>query len=151
MSFRTLIGIVAAMVLTLGLVFTPSMASATTSSGDFFDYGTDEDPSGINKIGSESGLRLGEPEGGAVGAVVGVINIFIGLVGLIAVILFLYAGFLWMTAAGNEEKVTKARSMMIAAVIGIVIIFLAFALSKFVINKITDISGAGDSGTGSFE
>jgi len=143
-------GIAVAIVLALGLMLVPSMTYAVDEPEpveDFFDIGTDDDPAGIDAVGA-SGLRLGEPEGGALGAVVGVINIFIGLVGLIAVVLFLYAGFLWMTAAGNEEKVTKARSMMIAAVIGIVIIFLSFALSKFVISKISDISGAGGTTSG---
>ncbi|PIR56886.1 MAG: hypothetical protein COU72_03860, partial [Parcubacteria group bacterium CG10_big_fil_rev_8_21_14_0_10_41_35] len=37
-----------------------------------------------------------------------IINIFLGFLGIIAVLLILYAGYMWMTAAGNEDQVAKA-------------------------------------------
>jgi len=65
-----------------------------------------------------------------------IINAALGLLGVILVVLFIYAGFLWMTAAGNEEKVKKARGMMTNAVIGMIIIFAAYAITQFVIDAI---------------
>lgn len=65
-----------------------------------------------------------------------VINIVLGVLGTIATILIFYAGFLWMTAAGNEENVTKAKSIMSAAVIGLVIILAAFSISTFFIKNV---------------
>lgn len=46
--------------------------------------------------------------------------------------LALYAGFLWMTAQGNEVKVTKAKGILIMAVIGIIIVTSAFAITAFI-------------------
>lgn len=60
----------------------------------------------------------------------------LGLLGIVMVVLMLYAGFLWMTAMGNTEKVDKAKSTISRAIIGAVIIFSAYAISGFVISAI---------------
>ena len=65
-----------------------------------------------------------------------IINVFMGLLGIIAVVIILYGGFIWMTAAGNEERVDKARKMIVAGVIGLAIILSAYAIASFVINSI---------------
>lgn len=64
------------------------------------------------------------------------IQLALGFVGLIVFGLFLYAGFLWMTAQGNEEQVGKAKQMMGNAVIGFVIVTAAYAIASFVIGQI---------------
>lgn len=71
-----------------------------------------------------------------------IINIMLGAVGTIVVILFIYSGFLWMTAAGNEEKITKAKRILANAIIGTVIVVMAYAISYFVINQLLRASGA---------
>ncbi len=67
-----------------------------------------------------------------------IISYFLGLLGLIALLLILYAGFTWMTAGGNEEKVSQAKRILTQAVIGLVIIMSAFAITQFVIGAITE-------------
>ncbi|MBI5622056.1 hypothetical protein HY933_04315 [Candidatus Falkowbacteria bacterium] len=65
----------------------------------------------------------------AVPRVVGLaINTAISLAGIIAVFFVLYAGWLWGTAAGNEEKITQAKSIMQNAVIALVIILSAWLI-----------------------
>lgn len=64
------------------------------------------------------------------------IQIFLGFLGVIALVLVVYGGFLWMTAAGNEEQVTKAKDLLKNAIIGLIIITLAFAITNFVITSI---------------
>lgn len=71
-----------------------------------------------------------------------IINIALGAIGTIVVILFIYSGFLWMTAAGNEEKITKAKRILTNAIIGTVIVVMAYAISYFVINQLLRASGA---------
>ncbi len=71
-----------------------------------------------------------------------VINIALGFLGIIAVIIILYAGFRWMTAAGKEDQVGEAKKMIVQAVIGLAIIFLAWAISSFVINQLMEATGA---------
>ena len=62
------------------------------------------------------------------------ISIIMGLLGMIAVILMLYGGFIWMTAAGDDDKVKKAKNIIITATIGIIVIFAAWALATFAID-----------------
>ncbi len=63
------------------------------------------------------------------------INVFIGLLGVIMVVLVLYGGYLWMTAAGDPEKVKKGRQIIIMASAGIIVILAAYAISTFVITE----------------
>jgi hypothetical protein len=58
------------------------------------------------------------------------------LVGIILVVLMLYAGFLWMTAGGEEEKVTKAKGLIRDAVIGLAIVMAAMSISIFVVRTL---------------
>lgn len=65
-----------------------------------------------------------------------VINIVLGLLGIILVCIIIFAGFLWMTAQGDAEKVKKAKAMIGNAVVGMVLIFAAYSISSFVITKL---------------
>jgi len=62
-----------------------------------------------------------------------IINGVLGIVGSLALAMFIYGGFLWMTAAGNAEQVTKGRNVLVWATLGIIIIFSSYALVRFVI------------------
>lgn len=61
-----------------------------------------------------------------------IINYFLGLLGLVAVAFLIYAGVLMVTAGGNDEQVTKARKVIMYAVVGIVIILLSYTIVTFV-------------------
>ena len=74
--------------------------------------------------------------------VANVIKVVLGFLGTIAVVLIIVAGFQWMTAAGSEDKIAKAKKIMTAAVIGLVIVLMAYALSTFVINAIISATTA---------
>lgn len=68
--------------------------------------------------------------------VANIIKWLLGLVGLILVVIIMYAGFLWMTAAGNEDQITQAKSTMRNAVIGLAIILSAYSIVLFVLNML---------------
>lgn len=70
-----------------------------------------------------------------------IINVALGLLGIVAVVIVLAGGFTWMTAAGNEEKVDKARKMIFAGIIGLAIILSAYAISRFVITSLITATG----------
>lgn len=77
-----------------------------------------------------------------------IIRVALGLVGIIMVGLGLYAGFLWMTAGGNEEQITQAKSVLRNAVIGLAIILSAYSIVSFVMNMLgVGGGGAGESQT----
>lgn len=70
-------------------------------------------------------------------AVVGkLIGSALGLLGIILVVIIIYAGFLWMTAQGAEDKVKTAKTMIKNAIIGMILIFTASAITNFVLNNI---------------
>jgi hypothetical protein len=72
----------------------------------------------------------------------GIIQAALGLLGIVLVVIIIYAGYLWMTAAGDDAKVTKAKKMIANAVIGMILIFAAYAITGFVITSIiTGTSG----------
>ncbi len=54
------------------------------------------------------------------------------LAGAIAVIYLIYGGLLYITAGGDAEKATKGRTALINAIIGIIIIALAFVIVQWV-------------------
>lgn len=76
------------------------------------------------------------------------INIFLGLLGVIFLIILLYAGFLWMTAGGSAEQVEKAKKFMINAVIGLIIMLAAYAITQFIMGALQRSFNAGGSGSG---
>lgn len=72
-----------------------------------------------------------------------VIRAFMGLLGIVAVLLILYGGFRWMTAGGNEDQVGEAKKIIISGVIGLIIIMSAYAIATFVINAIVNGTSGG--------
>jgi len=100
------------------------------------------DPSTGNALGGLEATNLGNGQGaGQAGAqlpiLVGkIIRTILGLLGIIFVVLMVYAGFLWMTARGESDPVDKAKSIIQQSIIGVIIIFLAYAITGFVINAI---------------
>ncbi|MBU0898151.1 hypothetical protein KJ806_03410 [Patescibacteria group bacterium] len=66
---------------------------------------------------------------GTIGTIVGIV---LSLLGVVFLILTVYAGFNWMTAAGEEERVTKAKETLTRAVIGLIITLGSYAIWAFV-------------------
>ncbi|MEK7538198.1 MAG: hypothetical protein AAB619_04480, partial [Patescibacteria group bacterium] len=58
----------------------------------------------------------------------------------IAVTMIIYGGFTWLTAAGNEENVEKAKRIISAAVIGLIVILLAWAIVIFVARTTANVT-----------
>jgi type IV secretion system pilin len=71
------------------------------------------------------------------------IKILLSFLGVIFVVLIIYAGFLWMTSAGNEEKIGKAKKTMTAAIIGLAIVLAAYSITWFVLDTILEATKGG--------
>ena len=69
-----------------------------------------------------------------------IINGVLGIVGSLALALFIYGGVIWMTAAGNAEQVTKGKNVLVWATLGLVIIFSSYALVRFVLYDLVGAS-----------
>lgn len=99
----------------------------------------------VDNTGSSIGLATAD----LLSTVTNVINWVLGLLGLVAVSYIIYAGYQWLTAGGNEERVTKAKKILTNAVIGLVVILFAWAIVNFIINGDNNSNGGGGGGGGS--
>lgn len=90
------------------------------------------DPFGIGGPGGIKGAQ-----GQEVQYLIGrIISVMMGLVGSVALLMFVYGGFLWMTAAGNEDRVKKGKDVLLWAVAGLFIIFTSYILVYFVLGSL---------------
>lgn len=106
------------------------LASVALLLSPIVSFAQPSDPLGLD-YGSQTGLSGGDLRV----TVARVINVSLGLLGTIAVVLIIYAGFKWMTAGGEEEGIETAKKIIFAAVIGLIIIASAYAISQFVITQ----------------
>jgi cytochrome bd-type quinol oxidase subunit 2 len=72
-------------------------------------------------------------EGSIRALILRIVDFFLLFLGLIAVIMIIYGGIGYVTAAGNEEKVGKSKKIIMYAIVGIVIVLISFALVNTVI------------------
>ena len=76
--------------------------------------------------------------------VASIIQYLLSFLGVIFVVLVIYAGFLWMTASGDEEQITKAKDIMKSAVIGIIIVLASYIVTTTILDKLGTATGTGE-------
>lgn len=95
----------------------------------------------LETVGGQSGLADGN-----LMEIIGIlINICLSLLGIVFLILVIYAGYLWLTAAGDEKNLQKAKNTLITAISGLIITLSAYAITNFVLNQIQASLGNGNS------
>ncbi len=119
------------------LAFLFSNATAVNAQSVAQDAEIDQDfgltkTMGIGNVGSA--LQQDSPNI-YVGQVIGIVLSFLGIIFLILII---YAGFKWMLAQGNESEIEKAKQIIIAAVSGLIIVLSAYAITAFIGNQLTN-------------
>lgn len=65
-----------------------------------------------------------------------IINAVLGVVGSLALLMFVYGGLTWMTSAGSQEKVKKGRDIIVWSAIGLAIIFASYGLVRILLNSV---------------
>lgn len=121
---------------------------AALSSGMFFGI-----TAKAQTIGSDIGAQL-QATAGAQGANLGtpvdprvtavfIIRVLLGLTSIVLIGLNVYAGFLWMTAGGNEEQVTSAKNTIRNATIGLIIVLAAYSITRFTVSLARGYSTSG--------
>lgn len=136
---KTVVGLfigAAAVFVFLGLFFAPALSETVLAQ--------EADTFGLQPI--QNTIQLGNDDIRVIAAKI--ILVLLGLLGIIAFGLILYAGFLIMTSAGNEEQIGKGKKVMINAVIGFIIISAAFAIVEFIFKSLTDAFGGGGGDNG---
>lgn len=117
------------------------LASAFALAGFVHAQGLDV---GTNEINNSIALSATDPRV----TVARIINFILLFLGVIAVALFIYAGFIWMTSNGSEEKIEQAKKILRNAVIGLVIVLSAWGVVTFIMNKL--LKATGNAGNNSF-
>ena len=62
-----------------------------------------------------------------------IIRVVLTMTASLFLALTVYAGILWMTAGGSEEKVGKATKILYMSIIGLIIVFAAYGITTFVL------------------
>lgn len=68
-----------------------------------------------------------------------IIKAALGIVGSIALLMFIYGGFTLLTSSGNDKMVQKGKNIIVWATIGLVVIFVSYVAVNFVINSLTGV------------
>lgn len=74
------------------------------------------------------------------------VNYFIGFLGFLATLAFVYAGVLWVLSGGSEDAIGKAKKIMTYAALGIIVVILSFSIVRFITSSAGTDTGPG-SGT----
>ncbi len=86
--------------------------------------------------GAQTGLGDADPRT----TIAAIIRVALGLLGILTTCIMMYAGFKWMTAGGNEDEVASAKKMIYSAVLGLIVILSSYAITSFVIGRISKVT-----------
>ena len=125
------VGLVSVILLTL---FAGPTALFAASSSGLQDATKQLQEAGDAPYGAKS--LAGDPRTMLVFTVGSIIQGFLELMGVAFLAPLIYGGYMWMTARGETDKVTKAKGIIIDAVIGLVIVFGAYVISQFIVSRI---------------
>ncbi len=107
----------------------PAQAQVRQCTGTAFECATKR----LKDFASNSGVKTDQTPTSIVGQI---INTAVGMLGVVAVGLIVYAGGLWITAAGNDDKVETAKGIIKNTVIGMIVLGLAYAITIFIVSFI---------------
>ena len=109
-----------------------ALAFNLTTDGGLNDSARETGHTSMTGVAGESPARL-------IGKVIKGILSFMGVVFLV---LMIYGGYKWMMSAGNEQEVGKAKNTVKSAIIGLVIILAAYAITAFIGSSVTPVNEA---------
>jgi hypothetical protein len=114
----------------LGIALLPAVSFAQISTGS-----TGLTATGDNVYGT---THLSQYEG-SIGVYIGtqIITPFFSILGILFLVLMIYGGVIWMTSTGDSASITKAKSILVRAVLGLIIILLSYGFTQFVFEAIT--------------
>lgn len=102
--------------------------------------------SGLREVGTALPEEYVSQEADPIMIINRIIKIALSFLGIGTLALMLYAGAIWMMAGGIEEKVTEAKKTLKNALIGLVLVMMAYSLTVFVGNSVLRSSGSGYGG-----
>lgn len=135
MRYSTKIFLSTLVVLALGALTISAANAASSNLGTMLNQAAGAEGAGYDtSVNGESALAK----------TAGIIaRAFISLIGIIFISYTIYGGYLWMTAAGKEEQITKAKNIIRDGIIGIIVILGAAAIYYFVFNALNQGAAPG--------
>jgi hypothetical protein len=117
-------------------LFPTAFSSASPNLQDAFrtNDGNNSDP--LDQLADAAGYNTDNAGSQLENYISSVIKTILSILGILFMILLIYGGFLWMTDQGNTTQVEKAKKLITAAVVGLIIILLSYAISIFVFERI---------------
>ena len=97
--------------------------------------------SGIRVLFPFTGVAGSQTLTGSNGLIANVIRLLLLVSGALAVVFVIYGGYQYITAGGNEEQAESGKKTLINAIIGVVVIILAYVIINVVINTIAGTGG----------
>ncbi len=88
---------------------------------------------GLSDAGQTGGYSTTQNLAQLIGSIISAV---LGVLGIVFLLLTIYSGFIWMTAAGDEKKIQKAKSILVAAVVGLVIVLSSYGISNFILLRL---------------
>ncbi|MBI5072057.1 hypothetical protein HZB93_04205 [Candidatus Falkowbacteria bacterium] len=103
--------------------------------GEFRDFGVAEEAAPKTEEEEFPTYKIKSPIGEVTGPeLIGrIIKTVLGVVGALALAMFVYGGFTWLTSAGSADKIKKGKDILIWATIGLIVIFTSYTLVDFVL------------------
>jgi hypothetical protein len=92
----------------------------------------------INELGDSIGLGTQDIRL----TIASILNVALGLLGIIAIVIIIYSGFVWMTAGGNDDKIKQAKKMLTNGLVGLIVIITSYAIARFVLNALIAATSA---------
>jgi len=123
--------------ITASLVMMPLVTHAALTPGN----------TGLSRAAEGTGLTTSCTGSACLLTVIGnVINLILGFLGVVLLVMLLYAGFLWMTSGGDTKGVQAAKTMISNAVAGVIIVAVSYAITAFVLGQLGTITEEGGGG-----
>lgn len=69
-----------------------------------------------------------------------IVRTLLGIVGAVSLLMFVYGGVLWMTSAGNAQRIEKGKETLIWATIGLAVIFASYSILRVIFQAFTGVA-----------
>lgn len=136
---KTLTTVFLALSVVCGTAFFSTSAQAVSLQDSFSNR--------LNQVAGSSGARLTGQNTDLRLAVAVIIRFLLGFIGIVFLVILVYAGFIWMTSGGNEVVNADAIRIIRNATVGLLIILISYALSTLIVTYLqratTGTSGYG--------
>ena len=113
----------------ISAIIAPQMILASSSNLVFADAKTQIE-SAVNEVGGS------ENKTDIKGFIGNIIKTMFFVVGVLAVIVIIFAGVTFVMSAGNSQTIQKAKTTIIYAVIGLIVSILSYAIVNFVVSSL---------------